>query len=230
MTNPVLLSLNDVDFSYRTKVGLLGTEIYTVFSALNMEVYRGETLAIVGKNGVGKSTLMRLLAGILAPNTGKQLNNNASVSLLSLQAGFDTQLNGIDNAYLNGMLLGASKAEIKIKLPKIIEFSELGDFIHKPVKTYSAGMRARLGFSIAAFINPDIILLDEVLGVGDASFRKKSEQFIRQRIQSNQTVVLVSHSTKLVADIADRAIWIDNKTVRMEGDPKEIAIAYNAIC
>ncbi|PIP80712.1 MAG: ABC transporter, partial [Gammaproteobacteria bacterium CG22_combo_CG10-13_8_21_14_all_40_8] len=223
MSKEKLLSLEQVNFHYHTQTGFLRTENYRVFSNVTMDVYRGETLAIIGKNGVGKSTLLRLLAGILVPNSGKLTNYGASISLLSLQAGFDTQLSGIDNAYLNGMLLGATKQEITEKLPDIIAFSELGQFMYKPVKNYSAGMRARLGFSIAAVVNPDIILLDEVLGVGDSHFRKKSEAFILERIESNQTVVLVSHSSRLVTEIADRAIWIDDKTIRMQGAPDEVA-------
>jgi len=203
----VLISLRDISVRYKRRGGLFRKS--TSFQALdgvNLDIHRGETLGVIGRNGAGKSTLLRVIAGIIKPDAGTIVNYGASVSLLALQVGFDVNLSGRDNAIFSGMLLGYSKQQVGIHLEKIAEFSELGAFMAEPVKTYSTGMRARLGFSVAMYMTPEVLLLDEVLSVGDAAFRQKAEKEMLKKIYSNQTVVLVSHSEGQVKRICDRVI------------------------
>jgi lipopolysaccharide transport system ATP-binding protein len=195
---------------------------------ISFSIYTGETLGIIGKNGVGKSTLLRILAGILAPDKGKIIyyQDKVRISLISLQAGFVPTISGRENAILSGMLLGSTKREIISRMDKIIEFSELHDFIDQPVKTYSTGMRARLGFSVAFYSEPDVILLDEVLGVGDVDFRKKSTDAMKKRIKSNKTVVLVSHNVRLLREVCDRIVWIENGQSKVQGNVNYVIEKY----
>lgn len=203
----IVLSLHNVGICYKRRGGLFRKTVY--FNALqnvNLNIYRGETLGIIGRNGAGKSTLLRVIAGILKPDSGKVVNHNVTVSLLALQAGFDPELSGKDNAIFNGMLMGYTRNQVIDHLDEIRGFSELGDFMDEPVKTYSSGMRARLGFSVAIYMTPDVLLLDEVLSVGDREFRKKAEMKMLNKINSDQTVVLVSHSEDQVRRVCDRVI------------------------
>ncbi|NBS27067.1 MAG: ABC transporter ATP-binding protein [Gammaproteobacteria bacterium] len=174
MSNSVVLSLDNVGIRYRKRVSLLRSSWRWAIRQLSFEVHAGETLGIIGHNGAGKSTLMKVLTGILAPDEGEVIRNCETASLLTINLGFMPHLSGRDNAILSGMLLGLSQAEVRSKLPAIIEFSELEKFIDEPFRTYSAGMKARLGFGIAFASDPDVILIDEVLGVGDRDFRRKS--------------------------------------------------------
>ncbi len=191
-----------------------------------MNLRHGETLGVIGRNGVGKSTLLRVIAGIMSPDKGKIVQAGYRASLLSLQVGFVAQLSGRENAILSGMLLGAAKKQIELSMDSIIEFSELDDFIDEPVSSYSAGMKARLGFSVALQADPDILLIDEVLGVGDAEFREKSAREIRRRIQSDRSVILVSHNTVTVQNLCDRVVWIEQGRTSAIGDPGEVLEAY----
>lgn len=203
----VLISLRDVGVRYKRRGGLFRPANYhRAFEGLNLDIYRGETLGIVGRNGAGKSTLLRLLAGIIKPDSGTMTNRGATVALLALQAGFDGELPGRDNAVFTGMLLGYSRRQVESRLDDIAEFAELGDFFDEPVKTYSTGMRARLGFSVAMYMQPDVLLLDEVLAVGDKEFRGKAEKQMAQRLNSGQTVVLVSHSQEQIKRFCDRKV------------------------
>lgn len=203
----ILISLRDVGVCYKRRGGLFKPARYhQAFEGLNLDIYRGETLGVVGRNGAGKSTLLRLIAGIIEPDSGTMVNHGASVALLALQAGFDAELSGVDNAVISGMLLGYSRKAVESRLDEIAEFSELGDFMYEPVKSYSAGMRARLGFSVAIYLTPDVLLLDEVLSVGDKHFREKAEFEMMKRITSNQTVLLVSHQEGLIDRVCDRKI------------------------
>jgi len=194
---------------------------------VEFDIYRGETLGIIGRNGSGKTTLLRTIAGIYRPDEG-EINVRATVSpLLSLGTGFQQELSGIDNIYINGVLLGFSEREIEKVLDDIVNFAELGDFIDAPVKTYSSGMTARLGFSIAVHLRRDVMLIDEILGVGDARFRKKSEEKLKELIYDDgRTVVLVSHSLNSVKRMANRAIWIDGGTIKSVGDPETVINEY----
>lgn len=194
---------------------------------LSMELWRGETLGVVGRNGAGKSTLLRLLAGITRPDVGEYVNHGYQATLLSLQVGFVPHLSGRENVMLSGLLLGLQRKEIEERMADIVAFAELEDFINQPIQTYSSGMRARLGFSTAFYVDPDILLIDEVLGVGDAAFVKKSKKVMREKISSDTTVVLVSHSASAIRSVCDRAVWIDGGRVQLDGDTEEVLAAYD---
>lgn len=211
---------------YRRRVSLKKRERKPVFQGLSFEVNEGDTLGIIGKNGAGKSTLLRLIAGILDPDSGKIDRHNHSVSLLSLNLGLDPQLSGRDNAILSAVLLGLSRQEAENKLPSIMAFSELGKAIDDPVKTYSSGMKTRLGFSVALHLKPDILLIDEVLEVGDARFRQKSSQALADKINSNQTVILVSHQLAQIERLCTKVLWIENGMLRELGPVKGILGEY----
>lgn len=224
----ILLEIDDVSAYYNRKKSFLRFEKHFVFRELSFKIYAKETLGILGRNGAGKSTLLRMLAGITVPDAGKIVNHDVKVSLLALQAGFDPELNGIDNILLSGLFLGYSKKSIEKRIDDIIRFSELERSITFPIKTYSSGMKARLGFSIAMFLTPDIVLLDEVLGVGDIEFRKKSSNYMRNKINSDQTVVLVSHNAEMIKTLCDRAIWIEDGKIVEQGDPQVVYEKYES--
>lgn len=215
--------------NYKRKGGFLGLDgdAFWALKDISLSIYQGETLGIIGRNGAGKSTLLQLLAGILQPDRGsmqKMMEYNAS--LLALQLGFIPYLSGRENAILSGMLMGMSRKEVEEKLPQIIEFSELGDFINQPVITYSSGMGARLGFSVAHYADPDILLVDEVLGVGDYEFALKSTAAMFEKMQSNKTVVFVSHQTSLIQSLCTRLVWIEGGKTILEGEPEPVLAAY----
>nr|WP_223253214.1 ABC transporter ATP-binding protein [Cycloclasticus zancles] len=213
--------------SYRRRAGVLRWNKYWALNDITFDLYKGETLGIIGRNGAGKSTLLQVLAGIISPDKGVITHNESTVSLLSLQVGFLPHITGRENAILSGMLLGINKSEIEKAMPKIIEFSGLGEFIDQPVNSYSTGMRARLGFSVANQMDPDVILVDEVLGVGDVEFKKKSAAAMREKISSNKTVVIVSHDEKTLKDLCDRILWVDRKGMCVEGGIDDVLISYN---
>ena len=222
------ISIRNVGISYRKRLALAGNEKYVALSDVSFDVEHGETLGIIGRNGAGKSTLLRILADIIKPDRGQVINHGVTVSMLSLGLGLDPQLNGIDNAILSALLLGFKRKEAENNLEKIIAFSELGEFIYQPVKTYSSGMLTRLGFSIAIHLQPDVLLIDEVLGVGDIEFREKSSQALNSKIMSNQTVVLVSHHAAVMKALCDRIIWIEGGVTRKIGDSSEVMDEYES--
>lgn len=224
--NSPIVKLVDVSLKYRTRRSFFRHGYYEALRSVSCDLYEGETLGVLGRNGCGKSTLLKLMAGIFRPDGGRIETRGASVSLLSLAVGFDPELPGRDNIIISAMLLGASRKEAYESVAEIVEFSELDEFIDEPVKTYSSGMRMRLGFSIAVAVKPDILLIDEVLGVGDAHFRKKAEAAITDKIVSDQTVVLVSHNTKLIEKLCDRALWMEGGAIRMQGEPKNVVKTY----
>jgi len=223
-----LLTLQNVGMYYSQRNGVFGRKKFWALRDISFDLNYGETLGIIGKNGVGKSTLLRVLAGIISPNTGQVIvhRKEVKISLISLQAGFLPFLTGRENAILSGMLLGSTRKEIMCEMEKIIAFSELGDFIGQPVNTYSTGMRARLGFSVAYYADPDVMLLDEVLGVGDEDFKIKSTEAMKKRIQSEKTVVLVSHSAPLLREVCDRIVWIADGRTKAQGEVEEILKRY----
>jgi len=226
--NPVI-SLQDIAVSYKRSGNIFKRKSYfEVLKSVSFDIYPGETLGILGRNGAGKSTLLRLIADVIQPNKGKIVNHGVSVSLLALQAGFDIDLNGHDNAIISGMLQGFSRQEVEARLDEIHEYSELGDFFFEPVRTYSTGMSARLGFSISTIISPDVLLIDETLSVGDKHFRQKAEHTMLAKIQSQQTVVLVSHTHRQIAQLCDRAILIDDGISIAAGNTREVLEAYEA--
>lgn len=203
---------------------------YQEFWALkdvNFQVKKGERVGIVGLNGAGKSTLLKVIAGVLKPTEGTVKTSGKIVPLLELGAGFDKQYTGAENIYLYGSMLGYSKSFIDSKYKEIVEFSELGEFIEVPMKNYSSGMRARLGFAIATVVMPDILILDEVLSVGDAQFKKKSEAKIQSMFDKGVTVLFVSHSLEQVKRICDKAIMLEHGTVIAYGDVEQVATIYN---
>jgi lipopolysaccharide transport system ATP-binding protein len=222
-----IISLQDVAVRYRRSGSVFRRKSnFDVLKSINLDIYPGETLGILGRNGAGKSTLLRIISGVIRPDKGKFINRGVSVSLLVLQAGFDPNLSGRDNAILGGMLQGYSRREVEAQLDEILEYSELGDFFYEPVRTYSTGMGARLGFSIATICNPDVLLVDEVLSVGDKHFREKAERTMIAKIQSQQTVVLVSHSHQQIARLCDRAVLIDEGVSLASGEPREMLSLY----
>ena len=193
----------------------------------DFDIKKGEIVGICGKNGSGKSTLLRAIAGIFSADKGTINLNNNSVSLLSIGVGFQKKLTGYDNIFLSGMLLGFSKEQIEKKLKEIIEFSELGDFIYKPVSSYSSGMYSKLAFSITAILETDIMLIDEVLSVGDIAFKEKSYNKMKELISDeNRTVVIVSHSSKTLMELCDRVIWLHEGKILEDGKPEEVVSHY----
>ncbi|MFD0961823.1 ABC transporter ATP-binding protein [Paenibacillus chungangensis] len=202
---------------------------YEEFYALkdvSFTVNRGEVFGIIGLNGAGKSTLLKIIAGVIKPTIGRVEKHGSIAPLLELGAGFNGELTGIENIYLNGLLFGYTKKFIAHKIDEIIEYSELGKFIHTPLKNYSSGMKARLGFSIATIVQPDILIVDEVLAVGDIKFKAKSEEKIRQMMSGGTTVLFVSHSLGQVENICDRALWLEHGEVKSIGNPGELIADY----
>lgn len=224
----ILISLQNVSMSYTVRAGMFKWAKHTPLNGISFDIHRGETIGVIGRNGVGKSTLLRLIAGILEPDDGRIVNHGARVSLLSLGVGFVPHLSGRENAMLSGMLLGLRRSEIARRLDAIRNFSGLGSFFDQPLHTYSSGMRARLGFSVAIQVDPDVLLIDEVLGVGDEEFRTKSTAEMKQMIKSDKTVVLVSHNLATVSEMCDRLVWIEGGRIRQVGSTAEILAQYAA--
>lgn len=203
-------------------------EVYEALKGISFEVKKGEILGIVGKNGSGKSTLLRAIAGIFSADSGSIELESDSVSLLSIGVGFQKQLSGRENIILSGMLLGFSEQQVRDKMDEIIEFAGLGKFIDMPVKTYSSGMYSKLAFSITAVLETDIMLIDEVLSVGDAKFKKKSYKKMKELIMDeSRTVVIVSHSTETLEKLCTSLLWLHEGEVRMQGDTRTVLEAYN---
>jgi ABC-type polysaccharide/polyol phosphate transport system, ATPase component len=205
---------------------------YNEFVALqdiSFTVDRGELFGIIGLNGAGKSTLLKIIAGILKPTSGKVIRKGTVAPLIELGAGFNGDLSGYENIFLNGLLLGYSKSYLREKLDDIIAFSELQDFIHVPLKNYSSGMKARLGFSIATSIQPDLLIVDEVLAVGDIHFRKKCESRIKEMIGLGTTVLFVSHSIGQVEKLCSRVLWLDQGRIKEIGEAKHICREFKSM-
>lgn len=194
---------------------------------VSFEIPKGEIWGIIGKNGSGKSTMLNAIAGIFSANAGKIDLHGHSVSLLSIGVGFNRMISGRENIILSGMLLGFSRQYVLDKMDEIIEFSELGDFIDKPVRTYSSGMYSKLAFSVTAILETEIILIDEVLSVGDEHFRKKSLAKMKELINdANRTVVIVSHSITTLQELCTKVMWMHDGEIRMLGEPKEVLSKY----
>ena len=203
-------------------------EVYEALRGISFEVKKGEIMGIVGKNGSGKSTLLRAIAGIFSADSGSIELESDSVSLLSIGVGFQKKLSGRENIILSGMLLGFSEQEVRDKMDEIIEFANLGKFIDMPVKTYSSGMYSKLAFSITAVLETDIMLIDDVLSVGDAKFKKKSYKKMQELIMDeNRTVVIVSHSTETLEKLCTSLLWLHEGEIKMQGDTKTVLDAYN---
>ena len=201
-------------------------ERFEVFSGVSFEIQRGETFGIIGSNGAGKSTILGLIAGVIKPSYGRVFVKGRVSSFLELGAGFHPELTGRENIVLCGVLMGLTRAEVLGKMEQIIGYSELSDFIDQPIRVYSSGMLARLGFSVVAHLDPDILLVDEVLAVGDMRFQQKCLDTMHNFKRRGVTIVFVSHAMESVKSICDRAMWIDERAVRKIGAPDEVTAAY----
>ncbi len=202
-------------------------ELFHALKGVSFEVEEGKILGIIGKNGSGKSTMLRAIAGIFSPDKGKIDLHKHSISLLSIGVGFNRKLTGRENIYLSGMLLGFSEEEIAEKEKEIIDFADIGDFIYKPVKTYSSGMYSKLAFAITAILETDIMLIDEVLSVGDAKFKEKSYNKMKELISDDKrTVIIVSHSLGTIKELCDEVLWLNDGEVIEIGNANDIIPKY----
>ena len=239
MEREIALEIKDLHISYKClksfsiKKSLLhlkkaDAKVYEAVRGVSFAVPKGEILGIVGKNGSGKSTMLRAIAGIFSPDSGTIDLKGNSVSLLSIGVGFQPKLTGRENIVLSGMLLGFSEEQVRAKMDEIIEFANLGDFIDMPVKTYSSGMHSKLAFSITAILEADIMLIDEVLSVGDAKFKKKSYNKMKELISNeDRTVLIVSHSSETLQELCTSVLWLHEGEMKMIGKPEEVLPAYD---
>jgi len=226
MSEPII-RLENVGVAFNAQLRV-GSSRFWALEDVSLSLSRGERLGVVGRNGSGKSTLLRTIAGIITPDRGRLTRAPVSCQLLSLALGFVPHLSGRDNAVLSGLMLGLRRREILQRLAAIHEFSELGDFFDQPISSYSTGMQMRLGFSVAMQVDPDVLLIDEVLAVGDAEFQQKSGAALRERIDSGTTVVFVSHGDAQIHQICDRALWIEHGRSMLEGPVDAVLAAYHA--
>ncbi len=241
--NPIALSAKNISVQFRSykkrpstfKESLIQSvksrtfRHYSNFQALDdvsFDISKGKVFGIIGSNGAGKSTLLRVLSGVLPPTAGTVTVRGSLDSLIQLGAGFDTELNAIENIYLNGSLHGKSREEIAETIPSIIDFAELGDFATTPIKYYSSGMYARLGFSVAVDRDPDILIVDEILAVGDERFQEKSSDTFKQFLDRKKTVIMVSHNLKMLEDTADTIALLSKGKVAFLGNPSEAVETY----
>lgn len=200
--------------------------IHQVLNDINLNIKKGETVALIGTNGSGKSTLLKLMTKIIFPNTGTIETNGKLTSLLELGAGFHQDFTGRENIYFNASIFGLTRKEIENRVDEIIEFSELGEFIDNPIRTYSSGMYMRLAFSVAINVDADILLIDEILAVGDQHFQEKCYKKLKDLKESGKTIVIVTHSLDVVKDLCDRAVWIYKGELRLDGDPIYVVDEY----
>lgn len=209
---------------------LKGQSNYQTFWALkdvSFEVNKGEVIGIIGRNGSGKSTLLKIISGLFRPSEGKISVKGRIVPMLELGSGFDPELTGRENVFLNGAILGYTEAFLKEQFDDILEFSELGDFIDMPLKTYSSGMMMRLAFSVATIVQPEILIVDEILAVGDEAFQRKSRAKMLELMGGGTTVLYVSHSLDQIRELCNRVVWLDHGKVVMQGGAAEVCDAYH---
>ena len=214
------------DYMIKKVKGQIAYEQFVALNNINLEIDKGEVVGFVGLNGAGKSTLLKLVAGVQKPTKGNIEIHGKVSPLLELGAGFDNDLTGRENIYLNGLILGYSKLFIKENMDYIIDFAEIREFIDTPIKNYSSGMRARLGFAIATAKVPQILIVDEVLSVGDGRFKKKSEEKMLELIQSEATVLFVSHSIAQIRRLCTKVVWLDKGEIKKIGNTKEVCDEY----
>lgn len=208
-----------------------GKLFYNEFIALNnisFEIKKGDIFGLVGFNGAGKSTMLKIIAGVLKPSSGKVTVNGTMAPLIEVGAGFDPELTAKENIFLNGAILGHSREFLEEHFDNIIEFAELRDFVNVPVKNFSSGMYARLGFSIATEVRPDILIVDEVLAVGDHKFQKKCDDRLLKMVENGTTAIIVSHDIKVVKDVCNKAIWLEHGKIKKMGNAQEICAEYDA--
>ena len=208
--------------------GKLRYQEFTALERVSFTVKKGETLGLIGRNGAGKSTMLKVISGILKPTEGSVTCHGNVVPMLELGSGFDMDLTGKENIFLNGAILGYSEEFLKAKYDEIVEFSELGQFIEVPIRNYSSGMLARLAFSIATVVQPEILIVDEILAVGDAQFQEKSKRRMMELMGGGTTVLFVSHSIEQIREMCSKAVWLEKGKIRVVGDAKELCDAYGA--
>ena len=241
--NDIAIEVNDVDKSFKVYYDKANTlkerilfwnrnrhEVREVLSDITLTIKRGETVALVGVNGSGKSTLLKLMTQIIYPDKGTIKTYGKLVSLLELGAGFHPDFSGRENIYFNASIFGLSKKEIDERLDDIIAFSELGEYIDNPVRTYSSGMYMRLAFSIAINVDAEILLIDEILAVGDQHFQERCYEKMMERKKEGKTMVFVTHSMSAVKKFCDRAVWLSNGRIRMDGSTEEVVEEYLKVC
>lgn len=241
MNNETMIEVNDVTMQFRMNSdkimslkefvttalrGRLRYEKFTALDHVSFTVEKGETLGLIGRNGAGKSTMLKVISGILKPTAGSVRCRGNVVPMLELGSGFDMDLTGRENIFLNGAILGYSEGFLKAKYDEIVEFSELGPFIETPIRNYSSGMLARLAFSVASMVQPEILIVDEILSVGDAAFQEKSRARMMELMSGGTTVLFVSHSLAQIREMCSRAVWLEHGRVRMLGDVDEVCNAY----
>lgn len=224
MTNDKVMSLKEYFVAFLQR--RLEYKEFLVLDDINFEVKRGEVVGIIGKNGAGKSTLLKIVAGVLKPSVGKVIVDGIIAPMLELGSGFDPELSGRENIFLNGAILGYSNEFLKSKYSEILEFSELRDFIEMPIRNYSSGMVARLAFSIATVVKPEILIVDEVLSVGDAGFQTKSLNRMKELMSGGTTVLFVSHSIKQIEEMCSKVLWLEDHKMKMFGDTGQICSIY----
>lgn len=208
--------------------GQIHKQEFWALQDVSFTVEKGEVLGIIGHNGAGKSTLLKVISGIIKPRTGSVEVKGNVVPMLELGSGFDIEFNGRENIFLNGSILGYSERYLKEKYDEIVEFSELQKFLEVPIRNYSSGMLMRLAFSIAAEVNPEILIVDEILAVGDANFQEKSRNRMMELMGGGTTVLFVSHSLDQIREMCDRVLWLDHGKVKMIGNTEEVCNAYEA--
>ena len=222
----VLIELENVGIAFDAQRRVGGNRFWAL-EDVSVTLRRGERLGVIGRNGAGKSTLLRVIAGILTPDRGRVRRAPVSCQLLSLALGFTPHLSGRDNAILSGLMLGLRRRDIVARLSAIRDFCELGEFFEQPIASYSSGMVMRLAFSVAIQVEPDVLLIDEVLSVGDAEFQEKSGAALRARMGEGHTVVLVSHNERQIASICNRVLWIEHGKSVLEADRDTVFEAYH---
>ena len=227
-TESPIVSLHSVGVRFRSGGRFLSrVREHWALADVTFDVHAGETIGLIGKNGSGKTTLLKTIAGIIAPDQGAIERGDINLSMLSLQVGFLPQLSGRENAVLSGMLLGLERSAAEGRVAEIEAFADLRDYFNEPLATYSAGMRARLGFSAALFSAAEVLLIDEVLGVGDQDFRAKSTAAIKELIRSNRTVILASHNLATIRELCNRVIWIESGRVRAASTTADVLSQYS---
>lgn len=226
MNSDRILSLKE--FMTAALRGKLHYEEFTALNHVSFKVKKGETLGLIGRNGAGKSTMLKVISGILKPTEGYVTCRGNIVPMLELGSGFDMELTGRENIFLNGAILGYDEEFLKAKYDEIVAFSELERFINMPIRNYSSGMMARLAFSIASVVNPEILIVDEILAVGDAGFQEKSRARMMEMMGGGTTVLFVSHSMDQIREMCSRVVWLDHGMVKMVGPTQEVCDTYAA--
>lgn len=224
MNSDRILSLKE--FVTTALRGKLNYREFTALDHVSFTVKKGETLGLIGRNGAGKSTMLKVISGILKPTEGSVMCHGNVVPMLELGSGFDMDLTGRENIFLNGAILGYSEEFLNAKYDEIVEFSELGQFIEVPIRNYSSGMLARLAFSIATVVQPEILIVDEILSVGDAQFQEKSKRRMMELMGGGTTVLFVSHSIEQIREMCSRVVWLEKGQVKQLGQAEEVCLAY----